>query len=155
MKSGWFVHLKIKTIIHKGLSYMLDSLVVTDSFVLSTRINVDELFIMRVLLKVATLSITHEADKRASASWSQHSSMVSHIDRRPLETKWVENDLILFQLKIQLWENKEGEKEIREILVFRAINSKILLTGCFRHVSCINGRSFLCTTLSCMSSNVG
>lgn len=48
-------------------SYILESLVVIISFVLSTRINVDE-FNTRLLLRVATRSITHEAERRASAS---------------------------------------------------------------------------------------
>lgn len=46
---------------------MLDSLVVIISLVLSTRIKVDE-FNTRVLLRVATRSTTHEAERRASAS---------------------------------------------------------------------------------------
>lgn len=48
-------------------NYILDSLVMIESLVLSTRIKVDE-FITRLLLKIVILSITQDADNRASAS---------------------------------------------------------------------------------------
>lgn len=83
---------------------MLDSLVVSESL-LSIRIKVDE-FNTIALLKIATRSITQDADNRASASWSQHSSIVSQSAWRPYK-------IIPFNkmFKILLFQKHEKEKK--------------------------------------------
>lgn len=102
----------IKTIImYRDTNYILDSLVVIISLAWSTRIKVDE-FNIRALLRVATRSITHEAERRASASWSQHSSIVSQIDKSPYIIHKMEYLTYFEQLLLHLlyWRISHGKK---------------------------------------------
>mgnify|MGYP005984053917 CR=1 FL=1 len=65
-------------------AYMLFSLSGDSNVSFSIRIPYEE---SAYLFCNMTLSITHEAESRASASWSQHSSIVSHIATIPYKVR--------------------------------------------------------------------
>lgn len=92
----------------------------------------------------AIRSITHEDDKRASASWSQDSSIVSHIEFKPCKAnKQTRKKRIIYKIYMNYW------------LFSIIIVALIILTACARQISSILGRNFLCTTFSCISSSDG
>lgn len=86
----------------------------------------------------STRSMTQEADSLASASWSQHSSIVSQRAESPCNLK---KGLLINSNNV--------------IYDYDSSINKVVHTGCFRHVSGHIGRCFLWTTHSCMSSKVG
>lgn len=113
-------------------------------------------------------SSTQPAESRASASWSQHSSMVSHIWVRPcshtprtyrgsvplhfkeyhiLEVQECVNSSLLY---FNWEENKDGTHPGNAVKILPQ-----LLTGCFSQQSLMAGRIFLCTTTSWRSSREG
>lgn len=60
------------------------SVLLSDVIIMETRHSeVDVLMVLAVLEMVEMRSSTQPADSRASASWSQHSSMVSHSWPKP------------------------------------------------------------------------
>lgn len=85
-------------------------------------------------------SMTHDDDRRASASWSQHSSIVSHIAFKPCKMQIQEIQIFLSPII-------KNCGFIGETLQ--------LLTLCTLQCSNICGRSFFITTFSCISSRVG
>lgn len=93
-------------------------------------------------------SSTQPADRRASASWSQQSSMVSQSMARPWERK--------SSVTVAFGSSVYGHGHFRskyDTWVNRTVFP--LLTECFCQQSRRQGRSFLCTTTSCMSSRDG
>lgn len=113
-------------------------------------------------------SSTQPADSRASASWSQHSSMVSHIWLRPCGGKnnvGLQSQNSIIELETGKWTpsravtsnhhvtHSGNGKCVHDILQEETLLT--LLTGCLSQQSLMTGRIFLCTTTSCRSSREG
>lgn len=111
---------------------VLDSLGGRSSLVrdVTMETGLSEVVLLIVLAIWLMRSSTQPADNRASASWSQHSSMVSHIWLRPCRTqsKMLEDSV---QLQLQMIELCSLEKKGCTTSWYRLLNLRKLFFHCY------------------------